>query len=316
MRKNKNTINIEGKIYQFDLEQRETGESSKHPGTPYIRGTIDVATDDELTNIVTVNYTYVAPTYSSGKPNRTFTVLQQIIDSAKTVQADGADAATYVRLTPSYAMNDFYNQQDELVSTPRNEGGFANIVNDPASLHKNGDVWRSRFENDVVIFNAEEVEVDEGDNFVRLNAITFDFRKVAIPMTLTVRQKDACKYFLDLAPTKKNPVYTCVWGKIVSTFVEEKRERESAFGPAEVTTVKHKTKEYLVTGANSNPYEFDDEATITAAELNKSLQDRETLLADIKKRNEEYKASQSTQSAGNFPFTPAKSEVKEGGFNF
>ena len=60
MRKNKNTINIEGKIYQFDLEQRETGESSKHPGTPYIRGTIDVATDDELTNIVTVNYTYVA----------------------------------------------------------------------------------------------------------------------------------------------------------------------------------------------------------------------------------------------------------------
>jgi len=42
----------------------------------YINGTIDIATNDELTNIVTVHFTYVTPTYAkSGSANATFTAL-------------------------------------------------------------------------------------------------------------------------------------------------------------------------------------------------------------------------------------------------
>ena len=45
MRKNDNNMNIEGKIYQFDLEVKEVkNEKSKNFGKNYITGTIDVAT--------------------------------------------------------------------------------------------------------------------------------------------------------------------------------------------------------------------------------------------------------------------------------
>jgi hypothetical protein len=49
MRKNVNTENIEGKVYQFKLEKKVTGENSKNPGTEFISGTLDVATTDVVT---------------------------------------------------------------------------------------------------------------------------------------------------------------------------------------------------------------------------------------------------------------------------
>ena len=81
MRKNDNKMNIEGKIYQFDLQEKVSGERSKNPGAPYIAGTIDVAVDSTQENIVQVHYTWVPPVYSSGKTNNTYTALKQIIET-------------------------------------------------------------------------------------------------------------------------------------------------------------------------------------------------------------------------------------------
>ena len=75
----KNMINrshIEGLIYEHDLQMRESGPNSKNPGTQFISGTIDIATDDAVTNIVTVHFTYVTPKYAkSGSDNATFATL-------------------------------------------------------------------------------------------------------------------------------------------------------------------------------------------------------------------------------------------------
>ena len=81
MKKNMiNRVHLEGKLYQHKLERKTTGANSKAPGTEYIRGTIEVATDDNVTNIVSVNYTYVTAKYSSGKENPNFKILGDIID--------------------------------------------------------------------------------------------------------------------------------------------------------------------------------------------------------------------------------------------
>ena len=85
MRKNVNAENIEGKVYQFKLEKKVTGENSKNPGTEFISGTLDVATTSAQDNIIQVHYTYVAPTYSSGKVNASYNALKQIIENGKTV---------------------------------------------------------------------------------------------------------------------------------------------------------------------------------------------------------------------------------------
>ena len=48
----KNAVHIEGLVYQHDLKKKVSGPNSKNPNTPFINGTLDIATDDALTNIV------------------------------------------------------------------------------------------------------------------------------------------------------------------------------------------------------------------------------------------------------------------------
>lgn len=47
-----NATYIEGYIYEHKLEEKVTGETSKNPGTPFITGTISIATDEDLLNVV------------------------------------------------------------------------------------------------------------------------------------------------------------------------------------------------------------------------------------------------------------------------
>lgn len=315
MRKTENSLNVEGKIYQFNLDEKVTGENSKAPGTHYISGTIDVAIDSTLENIVQVHYTYVAPTYSSGKTNMNYTILKQIIDSGKTVITDGYAAATVVKLNPSYAVNDFYPQgQDTVVTQPRNEGGFVAIVPEN-TLHPEGDVGRHKFTVDMVISNVAEVVPDEGDSYVTIKGIAFNYNNTAaLPITVTARNKAAGDYFLGLGASNDHPVFTRLWGRIVNTITKIEKTTESAFGEATVDIVTKRNKEYVVTGANPVPYEFGSEESITAAELQKILQDREIYLANEKKRTEEYRASQSGNANG--VATSAQAAVPQGAFKF
>jgi hypothetical protein len=71
-----NKTHIEGLLYQHSLSLKTSGENSKNPGTTFINGSIDVATDDACLNIVSVHFTYVTPKYAkSGSDNATFTTL-------------------------------------------------------------------------------------------------------------------------------------------------------------------------------------------------------------------------------------------------
>ena len=315
MRKNDNSMNIEGKIYQFNLEEKVTGESSKNPGTHYISGTIDVAVDASLSNIIQVHYSYIAPTYASVKANNNYNAVKKIIESGKTVVTDGYENATLIRLNPSYQTNDFYPQgQDNVVSSPRNEGGFITLVT-PDKIRPEGDSGRNKFSFDIVISTVAEKVPDEGDEYVSIEGVVFNYNNSAIyPITLTARNKDAMKYFMDLGASKSNPVYTKVWGKIVNVFTTTEKTVESAFGEAAVETVTHRTREYVITGANPVPYEFDTEETMTADEFKKCLQDREVYLASEKKRTEEWRASQNTNGAS--PAAQAANTVSKGNFNW
>ena len=49
-----NKTHIEGILYEHDLELRTSGPNSKNPGTPFITGTISLATDNAITNIVPI----------------------------------------------------------------------------------------------------------------------------------------------------------------------------------------------------------------------------------------------------------------------
>lgn len=318
MKYKQNSERIEGRIYQHDLAIKTVqNQSSQNFGKEFIAGTLEVAVDDAGLNVIPVHFTYVTEVTSKGQTNRTFTVLKKIIDEGKTIVTDGMDEATKVRIDTALALNDFYTNDDSLVSIKTNEGGFVTIVNELS-----GENERNTFSADMVITGVTRIEADEEKNikedYVTVKGAIFNFRGDLLPLEFIVKNAGGMKYFEDLGASNSEPVYTKVWGRIncetKTTIVEE----ESAFGEAAVKKYERKTKEWVITGTAKVPYEFGDEEILTGEELTKAMQAREVMLADIKKRSEEYKAQ---KAAGNTDSTPkaqtgAKPAAKAGTFNF
>ena len=130
MKKMINQEKFEGRVYQHDLTIKTVqNQASANYGKPFITGNLDIAVDEEGLNVVTVHFTYVSETTKSGTKNATYTALQKIINEGKAWITDGKDAATKVKIDTALALNDFYGQDDTLISVKRNEGGFVTIVN-------------------------------------------------------------------------------------------------------------------------------------------------------------------------------------------
>ena len=306
-----NTSHIEGILYEHDLQAKVSGDTSKNPGTPFITGTISIATDDAMTNIVPVHFTYVTATFGSGKPNDTYTTLNNIVNGTfGSYMKDGAEKAVMLRVDSALGLNEFYterNGKEELVSAKRNEGGFVHKVE---TLDEDEKV-RNTFKVDMLINNVTRTEADVERNIpekVVVKGAIFDFRKNLLPVEFSATNPNAMNYFEGLGATLKEPVFTCVWGRQVSEVIVRQIVTESAFGEDEVREVKNSRRDFVITGAAKEPYVWDDESSITAAELNEAIQKREVDLAAMKKRQDEYKASKNK-------ITPAAAPA-QGGFNF
>ena len=305
-----NQTHIEGVLYEHNLEAKVSGDTSKNPGTPFIAGTIGIATDDAMTNVVTVHFTYVTEKFGSGKPNDTYTTLKNIIDGTfGTYMKDGADKAIKLRVDSAIGLNEFYtdkNGTEELVSAKRNEGGFVHKVDVLDADEK----VRNTFKADMIINNVNRIEADEEKKIpekVIVKGAIFNFRKDLLPVEFSATNPNAMDYFEGLGATQAEPVFTCVWGRQVSETVVRTITTESAFGEDEVREIKNTRKDFVITGASKDPYVWDDESSITVAELNEAIQKREVDLAAMKKRSDEYKASKTSK---------IEPVAAPGGFNF
>lgn len=311
MKKMTNTTHIEGLLYEHKLELRESGPNSKNPGTKFIMGTVDIATDDACTNIVPVHFTYVTATTAKGATNATFTTLSNIVDGKYgSVMADGKDKAVKLRIDSALGLNEFYterNGQEELVSAKRNEGGFVHVADSLAE----DETIRNTFKCDMLITGVKEVEADEEKKLPAkaiVRGAIFDFRGSLMPVEFSAVNPNAIKYFVGLGASNASPTFTCVWGRQVSETIVREIRTESAFGEDEVREVKNTRKDFVITGASKEPYAWDDESTLTANEVAEAVAARETYLATIKARQDEYKASKNAATAA---AAPAKT-----GFNF
>ena len=312
MRKIINTTHLAGFLYQHNLTMKVTGEKSKNPGTEFISGSIEVATDDACTNVVPVYFTYVTAATKNGKENATYTALKNMINGVtKTVMGHGKDQAAKVRVDSAIGLNEFYtdrNGKEELVSAKRNEGGFVHVVTSVEDAPNE----RSTFACDMIITNVTVKEADLERNMPEkaiLKGTIFDFRNALLPVEFSVVDPAGIAYFESLGASPKEPVFTKVWGQQISETVTRTVTEESAFGGASVREIKSSRKDFVVDHAAPSPYVWDDESTITVKELTELMAARETYLATVKQRQEEYKASKNAPVA-----TTAPTAV--GGFNF
>lgn len=308
MKKMTNKTRVEGYLYQHTLELKESGPNSKNPGTQFISGNVDIATDNAMTNIVSVHYTYTTATTGSGKTNSTFNVLKDIIDGKLcSVMGHGADKAAMISIDSAIGLNEFYsdrNGKEELVSAKRNEGGFAVVR---TSVNED-ETKRNTFDVDMIITGTRLVEADAEKNLPEkmiIKGAIFDFRNSLLPVEFSVLNPNGISYFESLGASQSNPVFTRLQGRLVSEVVTRKVTEEGAWGEPIVKEYSSSRKDYVITWAAPEPYAWDDESTITATELKKAMADREVYLAGVKSRQDEYKASK------NQPAAPAT-----GGFNF
>lgn len=306
-----NKTHIEGILYEHDLELKTSGPNSKNPGTEFISGTVSIATDDAGVNVVPVHFTYVTATTAKGNANATFTTLKNIIDGViGTQMKDGKDKAGKLRIDSALGLNEFYsdrNGKEELVSAKRNEGGFVHTCD----VLNEDEKTRNTFECDMLITNCRRIEADPEKNIaekVIVKGAIFDFRKSLLPIEFTALNPNAMNYFEDLGASQSNPVFTKVWGRQVSETVVKKTVEESAFGEAAVKETKSTRRDFVITGASKEPYVWDDESTMTAAELTEAIANREVYLAGVKQRQDEYKASKGQ--------APANAAPAQGAFNF
>ena len=294
MMKVKNETHIEGILYEHALEAKVTGPNSKAPGTNFISGTISIATDDAMTNIVPVHFTYATEKTSKGGVNATYSLLQNIIDGVVgTYMQDGPDKAAKLRVDSAIGLNEFYtdrNGKEELVSVKTNEGGFVHTTNVLAEKETD----RNTFKCDMVITQVTHIDADDERKTPEkaiIKGVVFNFRNEILPVEFTATNAGAMAYFEDLGATASNPVFTKVWGRQVSEVIKREIREESAFGEDSVREVQSTRKDFVITGAAKEPYEWDSEDTILASELTTAIANRETYLATMKQRRDEYKAS-------------------------
>jgi hypothetical protein len=222
----------------------------------------------------------------------------------------GKDNAAKLRVDTAIGLNEFYSDKNgttDLVSVKRNEGGFVHLTTGLDEKEEN----RNTFEVDILITGVTVKEADPDNNIAEKGIVKgaiFDFKKSLLPVEFSLTNPGAIAYFEGLEASSKNPVFTRVKGMQISETIVRTIEEESAFGAPSVREVKSTKKDYVITWANPEPYAWDDATTITVAELNDAITNREIYLAALKQRQDEYKASKAAPKAA---ITPTNS-----GFNF
>lgn len=300
MRKNENKTYIEGYVYDLSkIELKVTGEKSKNPGTPFISGDMQIAIDETGTSVIPVHFTYIAEYYGdpkNNKVNKNFGILKNLIEKGESWLTSGMEKAPKVGISGNVEINDFYNRDGELVSAKRVAGSFVNMVSsfkEPAE--------RNTFSTDMLITKVIHVEADAEKNieedYTRVGGAIFNFRNELFPVEYIIRNPKGMNYFESLDASSSNPVYTKVWGNVVSNTVKYERTEESAFGDPIVKTYDRTHREWLIINAAKTPYEFGDPEVMTTAEVEEAIQNRDVYLATIKKNAEEYAASKNAPSA-------------------
>lgn len=298
MKKAINGVHLEGYVYDFDIKEAVTGANSKAPGTHYLKGTLQICTDETGANVCPVYIPYAAPLTSTGRQNETYTIMKKLLDGEFTTWVKGGkDSACRVRIDTNIACNDFYAQDGSLVSQIRNEGGFLHVMTDEL----NEDIKaRSFFQADVIITSVIEKEADperEVPAHALIKGYSFAYNGDMFPLEYMVVKPEGVKFFLKLDPSEAKPYFTKVTGHQTSRTTQVKFEEESAFGEPIVRFRSVSRKAYVVESASKYPYAWDDAESITVAEFKEKLQNRDVKLAALKKNTEEYRKNRGAGGA-------------------
>lgn len=269
-----NSFNIVGYVFSHTLEIKVSGAASKNPGTKYIRGTVNIATDDEALNIVPVDFTYVPEKLKSGDQNKTFYNLENIVRGKNnTFQEVGKQYADKIRVTGNFDVNDYLSKANgKIVSRTRLRGAFVHEARDNAAC-------TATFDVDMIITNAGYKYFDDGTSIYSVDGYTADFRNQLIPLKLTTNE-DGANCFEQYAPIQsETPLFMRLYGEFTSNVINvEKKNSDNVsmmFGAPRAEVTQRTVSRWNITAA-SEPF-----ANIEPEEFKAMFDARQQVLAQI-----------------------------------
>jgi hypothetical protein len=277
MRKTVNNVSIKGYVFSHHLTERVTGATSRNPGQEFINGSMEIAIDEQAMTTVRVNFSYVTPKFRNGNDNQTYQLLKRIITSNDTYEHVG-NRAIRVRIDAQFEPNVFKNKlTGEIVCNTQIGASFVHELNPGEQFGMNP----AKFNVDMVIGTANEREFANGGSIFELRGYVFNWKQDAVPVTFTVSDSDGRKYF----ENQEYPMFTNLWGDIESEMlVSQKESAASAFGAPQVQTTVRQVMRWNVKGCLPEPYEFDDENSITKKELHDKIMAHEAYIAQQTER--------------------------------
>ena len=280
-----NSVDVRGWVFNHSLAKKVSKK-----GVEYIGGSINIATDKDAINVVPVNFTYVTATFNNGKPNSTYTLLEQIINENNTYELNGTTAMK-VRVAGDVECNDFVTREGEIASPKRVRGSFVHTETGDIAT-----VGCAKFKTDMLIEGYQEVEVENGDSYGRIRGYVFNYRNDFLPVEYTIRTKPGMSYFEKADISVNDPMLTKVWGNIVCTTIESRTETENAFGAPTVNITQRTLRAWDIEGASVDPMDFNDESTMTKNDVIKGKANREEHLAEIRTNYDEYQRSKNNSN--------------------
>lgn len=260
--KSYNNVDMKGRLYSYNLEEKDTDKGTA------IAGEVTLVVDEAGTQ-ATARF-YATPMYKTGKPNRTYGMLEDMMaGNYKTVVDDGDDADWFGisgNIDVSYfpPRDGGAKEIEDLVRSQKIRGSFLNANKE----HKFQNKWKI----DMLIGRIDDVEADEEKGYphqVRVSGYLVDnYNERVMGVQFMARKEAAMNYILGLTASWDNPYYVSIWGELLR--VTRTIVRKNAFGEDEQDT--YDSTIWAITGMSPDAYAFGDESGITVDEY-KELRD-------------------------------------------
>jgi len=267
-----NNIDMKGRLYNYALQTIDTDKGEA------ISGNVTLEVDADGTTVEIRYFGY--PTYSSGKKNATYGILDSMMaGNYKTVVDDGDDA-DWLACTGSIDVSYFVSQRDnddDLARSQKIRGAFIN--QNKSKEYKNS--WKLDF----LITRIEDIDADEEKGYPRYlkvgGYLVDDYNKRVMQVQFQARKEGAINYISGLEASAETPYYVSTWGKMSRT--TRQITRKNAFG--EDTVDEYATTSWTIEGMNPDPYDFGDDSAMTTEQYEALLTALDEHKASIKDKD-------------------------------
>lgn len=293
LRQAKNTVRIEGLLSEINLKYGSYVKNGVTVDT--IGGDIKVLVHQEINgepnDLIIPVYMFSPKLTNAGKPNPAYASIEAVMKEYVSIAAAGEAGADKIRITSgSIRMNEYYNQQGQLVSFPRVNTSF---VQKATGEFRPEASWSLEFAVSSLDYVTDEDGVEVEPKKLRIKVIVPQYGGKVDTMELFATNPRVIDAITSYWESGKS--YTAK-GRLNFTSTTQEVIEECDFGEPDVRIRTVSISELIVTKGTQAPLE--DDMAFAPAELSAALKEHKAYLETLKdKTSQKPKATPAPTSS-------------------